>query len=157
MGAVNYFSSDYITMGYDLSAWDENDFSSYEEMEEEKAVDMDEMFSTISEMIECRRFWYFHITIKYGYYEGFSLDIENNFPVAFDNWEDKRDAQKEVTQMKAFLFECVNMGLCQVFPGWCTSYLSRSDSLQGIKKAIAAMREEIRNTPTWTQYNRQGA
>ena len=93
--------------------------------------------------------------IKPGYYEGFTIDIENNFPVAFDTWEDKRDAQKEITQIKLFLLECVERGLCQVFPGWCTGYRNYKESITGIKQAIKEMREEIKIIPTWLQYNRE--
>lgn len=174
MGAVNYFTSDYITIGlrpYDTSDL-ENDLEFMGELKKEideyggtlenalqdyMQVCYESDFENIETELNKHNFYYYHITIKPGYYEGFSIDIENNFPVAFDNWEDKKDAQKEITEIKAFLIDCVNMGLCQVFPGWCTSYLSRSDSLQGIKKAIAIMREEVKNIPTWRQYEKQSA
>lgn len=71
----------------------------------------------------------FHVAIKPGYYEGFYIDIENNYELCFDCWQDKRTAQKEITQLKEFLIGCVNMGMCKVSPGWVTSYYSREDSI----------------------------
>ena len=43
------------------------------------------------------------------------------------------------TQIKLFLLECVNAGLCQVFPSWCTSYKDYKTSVQAIKEAIKEM------------------
>lgn len=154
MGAVNYFTSDYITMGFNLNAYDEADFESYEEMDDCKRWDIEEAYEDLERLIDKYSFYYFHIAIKPGYYEGFSIDIESNFPIAFDGWEDKREAQKEITQIKAFLMDCVDMGLCQVWPGWVTSYKSKSDTIKAIASAIREMREEAKATPTWAQYER---
>ena len=154
MGAINYGTSDYITLGYDLNAWNESDFSSYEEMEEEKYFDIGEMFSNVENLLENQNFYYFHIAIKYGYYEGFYLDIENNFSVAFDGWEDRREAQKEVTRIKAFLMACIDAGMIQVYPGWCPAYKTPEESKEAVNAAIKEMREEIKHIPTWRQYER---
>lgn len=171
MGAVNYFTSDYITMGLKpYSAYDlENDL---EFMEEVKAQ-VNEYGGTVEEAIqeyisgcyeddqtnietalEAHKFYYYHVAIKPGYYEGFTLNIENNFPVAFDTWEDKRDAQKEITEIKAFLLECAGLGLVQCSPGWCTGYSDYKGTVKAIKAAIKEMREEARSIPTWGQYER---
>jgi len=155
MGAVNYYTSDYITMGYDLS-WDycENDFNSFEEMCECRQLDIDESWFMVNELLEKQNFWYYHVVIKPGYYEGFTIDIENNFPVAFDNWEDRRYANKEVTRIKAFLMACCDLGMVQVWPGWCTSYETAAETKTAITAAIREMREEIKTIPTWTQYEK---
>lgn len=100
-------------------------------------------------------FWYFHLAIKPGYYEGFSLDIESNFPVAFDNWEERKAAQREITQIKKCLIELAGVGLVACFPGWCTGYLDYKGTLQRINEAIKEMREEVKATPTWRQYERE--
>ena len=68
MGAINYGTSDYISIGLNVS----RDFDEWE---------LENLYNEFSEMLENRRFWYFHITLKPGYYEGFYIDIENNFPV----------------------------------------------------------------------------
>lgn len=161
MGTINHKTSDYITMAnYPIDPVDlENDTDFMDEYGETAIYDY------IQECAECDLenvegilgkydFYYFHVWIESGYYEGFSIQIENNFPIYFDCWEDKRDAQKEITQIKAFLFECADCEIVQCFPGWCTGYANREETIQGIKEAVQAMREEVKATPTWTQYER---
>lgn len=109
----------------------------------------------VSVVLENYNFYYFHVAIKPGYYEGFTLVIENNFPVYFDCWQDKRDAQKELTQLKKCLLDCAGIGMVQCSPGWCTSYNDYKGTCKAIEAAIKEVREEVRNTPTWTQYNRE--
>lgn len=173
MGTINYYTSDYITIGLEpIYAYDlKNDAGFMEELQAE----IDEYGGTIEEKIEnyiqgCYEddvyniqcildkydFYYFHVVIKPGYYEGFTIDIENNYGLAYDSWQDKLDALKEATQIKKFLLECIDNGLCQVFPGWCTSYKDRKTSIAAVKKAIREMKEEIRNIPTWGHCERMG-
>ena len=174
MGAVNYFTSDYITMAvkpYDT--WDfENDPDFMEMVQEymkeyggtlESWIDdyiktsYDEDNANVTAILEKYSFYYFHVTIKPGYYEGFTLDIENNFSVAFDGWEDKRAAQREITSLKKCLLECAGVGMVQCSPGWCTGYNDYKGTCKAIGAAIKAMRDEVKNTPTWTQYERESA
>lgn len=143
MGAVNYGTSDYISMGLDVNT----------EFDYEKPCFHEDYFTYLSEMLDNRRFWYFHIAVKSGYYEGFWLDIENNFPVYFDNWEEKRDAQKEITEIKRFLLECAADGLVQYAPGWCMGYSTEQETRAAINAAIKKMRQEVKETPTCRQYN----
>lgn len=171
MGTVNYFTSDYITMGLRLyNSWElENDLEFMEEIKNE----VDEYGGTIENAIadyiedcyscdyeniktelEKHNFHYYHIAIKPGYYEGFTLDIENNYPVALDSWEDRRGANKEITEIKQFLIACAGLGLVQCSPGWCTGYNDYKGTLKAIKAAIKEMRDELRIIPTWAQYNR---
>ena len=153
MGTINYKTSDYITLGYNLD-WSLADFESWEEMDQERQLDIDDLFYQIGELLKQEYFYYFHVSIAPGYYEGFSLYVENNFPVAFDGWEDKRAAQKEITQIKRFLLACADLGLVQVWPGWCTSYKSHAETVEAIAAAVRDMREECKDTPTWAQYER---
>lgn len=153
MGAVNYGTSDFITLGYNLD-WDSSDFESWEAMNEEMQLDIEDLFHEIESLLKDHSFWYFHVAIKPGYYEGFYLDIENNFPVALDSWEDRREAMKEITRLKAFLTACIDAGLVQVWPGWCTSYKAPEESREALNAAIKEMREEVKHTPTWRQYER---
>lgn len=171
MGAVNYFTSDYITMG--LRPYDslelENDLEFMEEMQTQVNEYGGTIENAITEYIEdcynCdyeniktelekHNFYYYHIAIKPGYYEGFTLDIENNFPVALDSWQDRRDANKEITEIKRFLIECAGLGLVECFPGWCTGYSDYNGTITAIRAAVKEMRDELRTIPTWTQYNR---
>lgn len=174
MGAVNYFTSDYITMGIEpYSAYDlekDQDFmeavqeqiKEYGGTVEDCISDMIESYYTDDEMnvsaiLEKYSFYYFHVTIKPGYYEGFTLDIENNYPVAFDGWKDKRAAQREITSLKKCLIECAGVGMVQCSPGWCTGYNDYGGTIKAIGTAIKVMRDEVNNTPTWTQYARANA
>lgn len=146
MGSTNYGKSEYITLGirsYDNSV-------NYDDI----SACYDADYSNIEYLISKCNFYYFHIEIKPGYYDGFYLDIENNYPVAFDCFEDKRDAQKEITDIKSFLIDCAGCGLVAVSPGWCTGYADYKGTISAIKKAVSEMRETVKSTPTWRQYNR---
>ena len=170
MGAVNYKTSDYITLG--VKPYDEEeirrDSDFMEEIKEQvkeyggtesEAIQevirayYEDDYNNISSLLDQHYFYYFHISVEYGYYEGFTLNIENNFPVAFDSWEEKREAQKEITEIKKFLTDCAGSGLVAVFPGWVTAYEDYRGTLREIESAIAEMRQEVRNTPTWKRYN----
>lgn len=171
MGTVNYGRSDYITLGVKpFDAWDiEKDADLMLELQENVTQYGGTIESEISEYLqECYtcnydniaaildkyRFYYFHVAIKSGYYEGFYLDIEFNFPCAFDNWEEKREAQKEVTLIKQCLLECAGYGLVECSPGWVTSYSNYKTTVKAIRAAVKQMRNDIAITPTWAVYNR---
>ena len=171
MGAINYYTSDYITLG--LRPYDKSELANDPEFMEELQREVNEYGGTvetaldsyINECYSCdyanikteldkHYFYYYHITIKPGYYEGFTLDIQNNFPVALDSWEDRRDANKEITEIKKFLIDCAGLGLVACRPGWCTSYSDYNGTIQAIQAAIKAMRDELKIIPTWAQYTR---
>lgn len=145
MGAINYGKSDYISIGLNVSEleYDESGFHPYDTL----------MKEFVESRLDELNNYYFHIVIKPGYYEGFYIDIENNFPVFVNDYEEKRDAQKEVTEIKNFLKDCVVFGgLVQYFPGWCTGYSTKEETLKAIKTAVNDMRDEINATPTYKQY-----
>lgn len=147
MGAINYKTSDYITIGYNCNNIDYEDEFSHEYITD--------YYEQVKHQLNKQYFNYFHITLKPGYYEGFHLDIEFNYKAFFDGWEDRRAAQKEVTQIKAFLIECVNdFECCAVSPGWCTTFYDYKTTLQKIDEAITEMRNDIKLTPTYRQYNK---
>lgn len=170
MGTINYKTSDYITMGARIQNYSdfENDSYFLEEMKEE--IDRcgleNVIYSEIQENYDCDRanvetylkqhyFYFYHVTIEPGYYEGFSINIENNFPVAYNDREEKRQAQKEITELKQFLLDCAGAGIAVVYPGWCTTELSYNDSVKAIKAAIKEIREESKAIPTWLWYERE--
>lgn len=171
MGAINYRTSDYITLA--VKPCDVEDFKQDHDFMQFAQDQIDECGGSLEDCINdqiqiCYEndleniqailakydFFYYHITIEPGYYEGFSLEIENNFPTAYDNWEDKRDAQKEITQVKKCLIECANVGLVVCIPGWCTAYYDRENTIKAIGDTIKNMRAEAKETPTWAWYNR---
>ena len=142
MGAVNYAMSDYITLALNTNAVEDTDTQEY-------------LFSVAENIIADYGFYYFHVVLKSGYYNGFSVDIENNFPVAFDWYQEKQDAQKEITQLKKCLLQlCGRVGMVETFPGWCTGYSDAAETKEAIKKAVLTMRQDVHETPTWVQYNR---
>lgn len=51
----------------------------------------------------------------------------------------------------------VNYCMVQCSPGWCTGYNDYKGTCKAIGTAIKAMRDEVKNTPTWTQYERESA
>jgi hypothetical protein len=169
MGTINYYTSDYITLG--VRPYDIDDFKNDPDFIEEMIdlygeVNDDLIYDYINDLVDDDRaniehaldkwdFYYFHIVIKPGYYEGFSLDIENNFSLCFDSYEDKRAAQKEITGIKQFLLGCAGLGLVKCAPGWCAAYYNYFDTVKAINAAAQEMREEVRRTPTWKTYKKE--
>lgn len=174
MGTINYGTSNYITIG--IKPYDASDFEKDIDFMEELQNEVNEYGGTIEEAMNnyiqgCYEadhsnieyllnnkydFHYFHVVIKWGYYEGFYIDIENNYPVCYDSWNDKQAALKEATQIKLFLLECIDNGLCKCSPGWCTGYYDRAESVKAVKQAVKEMKEEIRSIPTWRYCERMG-
>lgn len=176
MGTINYGTSNYITMGIrpadassifndpDFREWIEEEYHISPEEEEERAysiaVDVareydEEDRAEIEKEIEALQpLTYYHIAVKSGYYEGFYIDIESNYPVFFDDYADRAEAQKEVTKIRRLLESLTGCGLCSVWPGWCTTYRNREETFEDIAEAVQEMRDEIRSTPTWRQYER---
>lgn len=171
MGTINYFTSDYITMGINpLSSYElKKDDAFMEEMKEdvkehggtiEQAIDdyimrtYEDDKANIESILKEYDLHYYHIVIKPGYYEGFSLDIENNFGLCYDSYIDKKEAQKEITQIKKMLIECAGCGLVEVSPGWCTGYSDYEGTLKAINEAIKEMRDECSTIPTWNTYRK---
>lgn len=169
MGTINYGKSDYITLGikpydawellkdeyfieylkHDLNIDPESDqaqYVAYEVIEEYYNADRVN-FETALNKYDIG--YFFHITLKPGYYEGYYVEIETNKGLFFDDCAEKREAQKEVTEIKKFLKEIASYGFIQVFPGWCTGYSDYQETLKGINEAVKEMREEIKSTPTW--------
>ena len=171
MGAINFKTSDYITMcikPYETSEiLTDPDFIDYCQEErpgedpEEIAADEitgyyeadEENYTAIAKKYD---FYYFHIVLEPGYYESLYIDIEANFCI-YDDAAEKREALKEATKVKEFLTECAGVGFVACAPGWCTKYYTYAETLEKIKAAIKEMKEEIKAAPTWYTYNRRTA
>ena len=150
MGTINYSTSNYITLGYNTNDLYYDDQFHYDDVNFE--------YDQVETILNNQSFYYFHITIKPGYYEGFSLDIENNFSYCFNDYREKLEAQKEITQIKKLLFHLVdNFNICAAFPGWCTRYADYKETITGINEAVKTMREEVRTTPTYYTLNNENA
>lgn len=140
MGAINYFTSDYITIGYNCNNFDyEDDFTYYY---------CEAIYDQIENILYNEHFKHIIVTLKPGYYEGFSININFDY-LYFDDYDEKREAQKEITRVKAFLLKCINdFNLCACSPGWCTAYYDYKESLKQLNRAIKEMRATVKNTPT---------
>ena len=171
MGTINYFPSDYITLGvkpYDYEAIKKD------LLEEADEIVKDTGFSNIDDYVNYEIttlyeddlantkailnhyfFYFYHVTIKTGYYEGFTVDIENDFGVCYDTWEDRRAAQKEITLIKAMLLELAGIGLVALYANWCTAYEDYDGTIRDINEAIKVMREEVKSIPTWNQLRKE--
>lgn len=142
MGTINYKTSDYITLGYNTHNIDYAD--------EFYSDDIQFEFDEITALLKNEFFNYFHITLKPGYYEGFTIDIEYNFGYALDDYREKLQALKEITRIKNFLFYIVdNFNINVVYPGWCTSYGNYKKTISEINDAIKNMRASVKQTPTY--------
>lgn len=142
MGTINYKTSDFITLGYNCNNIDYDD-EYYHEI-------ITDYYDQIAHRLTQYYFYYFHVSLEPGYYEGYYIDIEHNFTYCYDNYNEKRAALKEITQIKKFLLECINDFECiAVAPGWCTGYADYKTTLKELAAAIDEMRETVKNTPTW--------
>ena len=150
MGTINYFTSDYITIGVNPDDF-RDDFDESADGVAYSDDYVNDLYDDIESILNGENFYYFNIRLRPGYYEGFSLDIEFNFGYCLDGWQDRRDAQKEITRIKAFLLKCIAAGCVAVSPGWCTRYYDYADTLKKLDAAIKAMRDTVNSAPTWAQ------
>lgn len=146
MGTINYKTSDYVTIGYNLNnidyAMDDFSFDSI----------INDDFDSIARNLRQQFFIFFNVKLEPGYYEGFSIDIECNFNWCLNRYQDKKDALKEITRIKNFLLDCIkNYNLCAVSPGWCTTYYNEKESIQKLNDGIKEMREHVKRIPTYYQ------
>lgn len=148
MGTINYGTSDYITVGYNCNNVD------YEEEFYNDYIQYD--YEDINYFLQKYDFYYFRVTIEPGYYEGFYINIENNFGVCYNDYQQKKEALKEVTQIKKFLLGCLNYNCCVVRPGWCTAYLNERESINAINVAANYMRMEVKEAPTYYKMKIKG-
>ena len=149
MGAINYFTSDYITLGYNCNNINYDDDFYYDDINYE--------YDEIAALLRNEFFYYFHITLNPGYYEGFTIDIEHNFSYCYDDYSEKLQALKEITRIKKFLFYIVNnFNISAVYPGWCTSYGDYNKTISEINAAAKVMRDEVKLTPTYYKLQTAG-
>lgn len=99
---------------------------------------------------------HYKVSLESGYYEGFYLNIENDIPWVFDDSEEKREYQKDITVLKEFLLKLINeYGLVVVYPGWCTGYADNKESVKEINEFIKNLRQEVKSVDTWRVYKKK--
>lgn len=151
MGTVNYTKSEFITLG--VIPYDSDDFENDVAIEDLYSWD----YKNIEYELKKYYFNYFYIGIEPGYYEGFTLNIEYNYWVCLDSWEDRTAANKEITEIKKLLKDCAGLGMAACFPGWCTTYCDYNGTLKEIDRAVKEMRKTVKETPTLNQYKAECA
>ena len=151
MGTINYKRNNYITIGL------HDKFCAYNEIEEDdeyipwECTEEYYIYENIKKIIDRYNFYYIDISIQEGYYYGFYLDFDLK-QAWYNDCKEQAEANKEITQFKKMLLQCINAGLCVVYPGWCTSYNENIKEIQKeIQKGINLMREEVKEN-TWKNY-----
>lgn len=162
MGTINHKTSEYITLA--IHPYDIDDFRKDEELADktdEELYDLIyEYYEEDKENVEATlnkyRFSFFHVEIEPGYYEGFSIQIENNYPICYDNYKEKLEAVKEIKQIKAFLLDSAGMGMRACYPSWCTTYEDYKTTIKSITKAATDMRKIVLSIPCWKTLEKAG-
>lgn len=175
MGSINYHTSEYITLAIKpleidevlqdpyFVEWAESIEMSFTGSNTVEALAMDriyndyqDIYNTAKNIIDEYNFEWYELHILPGYEEGYSIDVECCLPSHFDTCKDKKEAQKEVTQVKECLIRLVKEAcFCECFPSWSTDYSEEKDTIKGINAAIKLMRKEISITETERQWNKR--
>lgn len=158
MGAINYGTSDIITVGYRNTDYypsqeeiqeeiDANNCSYEEAMQlcfESNSVNMSDDYMSCCDCMP-KDLNYYSIEVKNGYYDGFYICIKRQIE-EFDYYKDKIDIQKEITAIKNYLIRiCKFFFMRVVYPSWVTSYEdSLEDSIYKIEEAIKKERETVK-------------
>lgn len=145
MGTINYGTNKYFNIGMNLSRdYDEYDYQ----------CEYEYQFEETQHTIDKYNFNFFKIGIENGYYKGFYIWIDFDF-LYFDDWNEKRQMLKEITQLKHLLNELCYNGLVKYSAGWCTGYCSEEETKEAIKQSIKEIKQNILNIPTWRKYHKK--
>lgn len=176
MGAINYGTSKYITLG--IRPYDEdgflNDKDFMSDLENEYGIDLendDEVTAFIQETIDDyyiadrdnaqsyidkENFEYFKVTVEHGYYEGVYINIEPLFPILWNDYHERKQALDELKAMRTLLTNISGCGFVSCYPFWVTGYDDYKETQRQIKQAIKDMRQDIMRTMTYRQYKASG-
>jgi hypothetical protein len=104
----------------------------------------------VDETIKNKNFYYFNLLIKYGYYNGFYLKLEDdNTKYIYENTKEKQEVLKELTQIKKILVDFVKNGfLWGCYPSWVYSKLEKKETLTELRKIIKELKEETKKSYT---------
>lgn len=139
MGTINYKTSEIITLT--IEPYKTSDFFEYESDNDNASYILDKY-----------DFNFYNVTIEPGYYEGIQIVIDRNFD-RLDDYAEKLDTQKELTQLKKCLIELTRVGFIATYPGWCTGYADYSETIKNICKAVKEERNRLKKIPTMNQEN----
>lgn len=138
MGAINYGTSDIITLG--VKPYDLDDLNDLDDLtrDERAAYIADDYAAAI---IADYSFDFFRVAPAWGYYEGVYIALSDNFYAA--SYADKRDALKEATRLKRLLLDLASVGFVRCAPGWCTGYSDHKSTVMAIRSAIQELKQRI--------------
>ena len=151
----NYIMSDYITIAFDLNLGDRcNSIDVEKEREDVQNMTIELARKDTQYILNCFKLGkFFDLYIKSGYHKGFTICIENLLPSVFKSYEQKQEAQNEITLIKKCLIKLVKeCGLLEYYPYWHMGYATKEETLQDINEAIKAMRKEVNESLTEHQY-----
>lgn len=170
MGAINYYTSKFITLAlipYDFTETEEYIKNNYNDfcIDNPEDVTPDLVYDEINSYYTCAYdkakciidkydFYILDISIEAGYYEGYSINIKFDW-LYFDDASEKRDAQKELTQLKNCLHELAGVGYVSCIPFWVMSYKNYDETIKDIDAAIKEARAEFQKMPTFYTYTRK--
>ena len=170
MGTVNYRTSKYITLS--IEPYDIDDFAADKEIKEsakENGIDTSDENALYSFAQDVAQSYYendelnakyiinryamkdFNISIEPGYYEGLSINIEDNYECIFYDCKEKRETLKHVKKLRDCLVDLAGCGWVSTYPGWSTGYADYQQTLKDIDEAIEKVKDEIKKTPTYYQ------
>lgn len=163
MGTINFKTSDYITLGYKIrdswdishdpifknfileemyaNGYDDSDFEWYSEMRINEYAESD--YDEISSALDRQRFSFFDIKLENGYYEGFQLLISANYDPDFLTKDDRIDFLAEVSHIREFLNLCVDYGMLECHPWWCTTWERADTTRADIDRVCDRIKEEF--------------
>lgn len=160
MGAINYNNNKLFNLGLNVFDYEKQCEIQLKEMIEEgiiefNNVEIDEFnYECISVLYEdCEYilnkydFNYYNIKLESGYYEGFYLSIDFNYNY-FNDFIEKQQAQKELTQVKKCFLELINCGLVSYHAWWCSSYYSKEETISMLNEFVKTERKRIADTLT---------
>ena len=153
----NYIMSDYITIAFNLNYSDMcNSIDDEKEREDVQNMTIELARKDTQYILNCFKLGkFFDLYIKSGYHKGFTICIENLLPSVFKSYEQKQEAQKEITLVKKCLIRLVKeCGLLEFYPYWRMGYATKDETLQDINEAIKFMRKEVDESLTEYQYHK---
>ena len=95
---------------------------------------------------------FFDVSIESGYYEGLQIVIDDKY-CFLDDYREKQEAQKEITQLKKCLIELAGVGFVACAPFWVMSYSNYNETLKKINDAVLEMRETYKHYKTANTYD----
>lgn len=143
MGAINFGTLTNISR---LALVNETET---EEEQEEQYFYNYELEETQAELDKLN-LYYFNLSIKYGYYEGFYIVLGyENIPYIYKNSQEKAETLKELTAIANILIKLVKNGLLSgCYPSWVTTRLNTAETIKQIKRIIKALKEKTKATYT---------